>query len=163
MNLDAVGPCHEAENVVSEYRVATAGHLVIQALKVLGIDYQDVIPGGRTALPLAPRGGCGSLIGSAGGLDCPGLHLLVLQNIVLDDVNVQCPLPDGGEERVHRRVLELLHQLGHIVVRKFQLPVLQPSVQQFLALGGLLVLHLAEDLADLVPRLGRYHNAKPAG
>ena len=81
----------------------------------------------------------------------------------LDLVNVEVSVTDSGEEGIYRRVFLLLHELRHHVVRELQLPVLQTSAQQFLALCGNLVLRLAQSLADLVSCLGGNHIIHPVG
>ena len=76
-------------------------------------------------------------------------------------VHVQGTFSDSCEESVDCLVLELLHELGHLVVRELQLPVFQPAPEDFLALGSLLVFSLAESLAYLVPCLGGHHEIDP--
>ena len=43
MYLDAVRPGDESEYVVTEYRIAALGHLVVQSFQVLGVQYQDIV------------------------------------------------------------------------------------------------------------------------
>ena len=156
MYLDALIPGDETEDIVAEDRIAALGHLVVQSLEVLGVDHQYVVAAARLESgPDLSRIQLGS----------PGhrlrYHGVVLLDEGLDGIDVHRALVYGGVERVYGRVVELLHHLHHHLVREVQLPVLQTPLQQFLALGGLLVFGIVQGLAYLVPGLGSHHIVHP--
>ena len=43
VNLDAVGPGHESEYVITEYWIAAFGHLVVKPFQVLCVDYENIV------------------------------------------------------------------------------------------------------------------------
>ena len=153
MDLDAVVPCHEAEHVVAIDRVAAFCHLVVEALEILCVD-DDVVLACTSVFPcvLEPfRSCCLGAFRSLGiGL---GHHLVMVDDIILDDIDVQASVPDCGVESVQRGEVVFLVELCHHVVRELQLPVLQPSVQQLLAFCSLFVERLIDGLADFAPCL----------
>ena len=78
MNLDAVGPGHESEYVITEYWIAAFGHLVVKPFQVLCVDYENIV--GRFAAYPFVAGLLGRrLVCRFRSLDGLGFHFVMLQ------------------------------------------------------------------------------------
>ena len=155
MNLDAVRAGDKAKDIVPENRVAALGHLVIQAFDVFGIEHQDVVLGltGAALFGLGHDGLC-RFYGR-------GMARFLTQDIVLDLVHVQRLIADSGIEARERGIVQLFAQFREHFVRKFQLPVLQAALQDFLAIRGTGEFLCSQGLLHFAAGLGRDHPVNP--
>ena len=155
MNLDAVRAGDKAKDIVPENRVAALGHLVIQAFDVFGIEHQDVVLGltGAALFGLGHDGLC-RFYGRR-------MACFLAQDIVLDLVHVQRFIADGRIEARERGIVQLFTQFREHFVRKFQLPVLQAALQDFLAIRGTGEFLCSQGLLHFAAGLGRDHPVNP--
>ena len=156
VDLDAVGAGHESEHIVAEHRVAALGQLVVQTFNILGIDDQYVVRRGAAAVLSGSvlaffRRFRGSLL-LLGGL---------LLDESLDVVDIYLFRGNCSHKRHHGTVFPALHELHQEFIREFQLPVAQPALEHFPALGREFALLGIELLLDLAPGLGSAHPGQP--
>ena len=155
MDLDTLGPGHESEYIIAEHRVAAAGHAVVDALHILGIDDQDIVASFllNQLLWLLLHLGRNSLsrLGA----------LLVLQDPLLHISHIHSAISDGGVESIDGLELLLLDDGSCGLVVELHLPVLEASSEELLAVCGLRKLTLAELLLDLRLGLCSHDECKP--
>ena len=145
MNLDSVQTAHEAEDIITEDRIAAFGHLVVQAADILCVNHKYIV----TALS-------GGLLFERGFLPLVVRYLRSLSagiDEVADFKDVNLSLAYRGIECVDGLALVLFHQCGKHLVTQLYLPVLQTPRKHFLAFGRLLKFLLGKFLLNLGPRL----------
>ena len=145
MNLDSVQTAHEAEDIITEYRIAAFGHLVVEPADILRVNNKYVV----TALS-------GGLLFERGFLSLVIRYLRSLTagiDEVADFKDVNLSFADRGIECVDGLALVFFHQGGKHLITQFYLPVFQTPRKHFLAFGRLLKLLLGKFLLNLGPRL----------
>ena len=122
MDFDTFAPGYKSENVVTEHWVAAARHLVLKAFHILGVKHQDIVSGTREN---GPFDGGGSIFHY-------NFRLLALsEDILLDFIDVDCALRDGG---IHGNQAVAAVLLAELVLRlhtPLQFPVLQAPLGEF--------------------------------
>ena len=83
------------------------------------------------------------------------------QDIVFHLVHVQRLIADSGVEARERGIVQLFAQFREHLVRKFQLPVLQAALQDFLAICGTGEFLRGQGLLHFAAGLGRDHPVNP--
>ena len=143
MDFDTLSPGHKAEDIISENRIAAAGHRVLYALHILGVEHKYIVS--RTGIYAFPRRR--KLSGS------DFLLLVACQYIFLYYIHIQVPAAYCGKELNLAAEMVLLAEIQNLVICKGKFPVLEPALKDFAPLGGKFALSRIELLTDFGPRL----------
>ena len=140
VDADTFRHADEPEDRVTGLRIAALGQGIIDVLDVdIHLQRQCRAVGVRYELALRTDGHADIIQVGIQLLDT--LHVLLARSQSLLEVR------DGF-------VAQFEHEFGYVCLVVVDLPVLQPSFEQFASFGSLLVLYLLECLTDLILRLG---------